>query len=54
MKGTSKKKGIFSFYSHNMNKTNRLMRAISITVVFMLRLKVLIINNSKYKHHKDQ
>ena len=49
MKVTNKKKGIFSFYSHNMKKT---MRAISITVVLMFRLKVLIVNESKDRHHK--
>ena len=47
------KKGIFSFYSHDMRK-KKSVRAISITVVLMLLLKVLKINKSKGRGHKDQ
>ena len=51
MKVTNEKNGIFTFYSHNKNKTKSL-RAISITVALMFRLKVLIVNKSKVKHHR--
>ena len=51
MKITNEKKGIFSFYSHNMNKKIS-MRAVSITEDLMFRLKVLTINKSKDTHHK--
>ena len=43
MKVTNTKKGIFSIYSHNMNK-NISMRANFITVDLKFLLKVLIIN----------
>ena len=39
MKLTNEKKGIFSFYSHNMNKNFN--EIISITVDLMFQLKVL-------------
>ena len=48
MKVTNQKKGIFSFYTHNMNKTISL-RAISIRVDFIFRLKVLIINIIRWR-----
>ena len=51
MKITNEKKGIFSFYSLNMNKTIS-MRAVSITEDLMFRLKVLTINKSKDTHHE--
>ena len=46
---TNEKKGIFSFYSCNVNKIS--VRAFSITVDLMFRLKVLMINKRKDKHH---
>ena len=49
MKITNEKKGIFSFYSHNMKKNS--VTAISITEDLMFRLKVLTINESKDTHH---
>ena len=52
MKVTSEKKGIFSFYSHNMNKKNS-MRIISITIDLIFQLKVLIINKSKDTDQND-
>ena len=53
MKVTNEKKGIFSFYSHNMNKIFQWV-AISITVDLMFPLKMLIISKSKDTHHKCQ
>ena len=42
MKVTIEKKSIFSFYSHNMKKKS--VRAISVTVDLMFRLKVSVIS----------
>ena len=51
MKVTNEKKGIFSFYLHNMNKKNSI-RVIPTTIDLMFQLKVLIINKNKDTHHK--
>ena len=53
IKVTHEKKGIFSFYSHYMNKKNS-MKPISTTIDLMFRLKVLRINEGKDTHHKYQ
>ena len=53
MKVTNEKKGICSFYSHNIEQKIS-MRGISITVFLMLQLKVLIINKTKDTYHKYQ
>ena len=51
MKVTNEKKIIFSFNKHNINKKN-LLKANSIAVDLMFRLKFLIINISKDTHHE--
>ena len=52
MKVINEKKGIFSFYSYNVNKNFN--ESIPITEDIMFRLKVLIINKCKDTHHKYQ
>ena len=53
MKATNEKKGIFSFYSHNVDKKISVV-AISIIVDLMFRLIVQIINKNEDTHHKHQ
>ena len=50
MKVTNEKKSILSFYSHNMNQKIS-VRAISIAVNLMFRLKLLIDESDKSSSH---
>ena len=49
-KVANEKKGMFSFYSHDMNKNSN--ESISVIDNLMFQLKMLIINKSKDTHNK--